>query len=101
LVNVAEHFSPTAAYDRALTLHYDEVIAQSCRFLAIIRRDHGIDAMKESVKSTAEAKLDRLLTEKIVPGINFLETMGGGKLMIVSPEDRSLSLVEYLEKSKA
>jgi hypothetical protein len=102
LVEVAENFSPTAAYDRALALHYSEDMARSCRFLAIIRRDHGTDAMKQSVKSKAEAELDRRFKEKVVPGINFLETMGGGgKLMIVQPEDRGLSLVEYLEKSKA
>jgi hypothetical protein len=101
LVEVAENFSPTAAYDRTLALHYSEEIAQSCRFLAIIRRDHGIDAMKKSVTSKVETKLDLCFKEEIVPGINFLETMGGGKLMIIQPEDRGLSLVEYLEKSKA
>jgi len=101
LVEVAENFSPTAAYSRAIALNYIEEIALSCRSLAIICRDYGKDAIKQSVKSKVQAELDRFFKEKIVPGINLLETMGGDKLMIVKPEDRGLSLVEYLEKSRA
>lgn len=100
LVQVAENFSPTAAYERAIALYYSEEMARSCRFLAIIYRDYGKDAVENLIRDKREADLDRFFKERVVPGISLLETVGGGKLMIVDPQDCDLPLLDYLERSK-
>ena len=100
LVEVAENFSPTAAYDRALVLHYSEDMARSCRFLAIIRRDHGIVTIKQMLESKKQVGCDTLYTEMVAPGIKALETLVGAPLRIVDPEDCGLTLTQYLEAAK-
>lgn len=100
LVEVAKSFSPSAAYERALALRFGEGAARSCRFLAIIHRDHGEDGIRQTVESNKDASLDRILREVVIPGLQALEVIGGGKLWIVGPEDRGLTLVQYLEQSK-
>lgn len=100
LVEVAENFSPTAAYDRALALHYNEDMARSCRFLAIIRRDHGTETIKQMLESKKQVGCDNLYTEMVAPGIKALEALVGAPLRIVEPEDRGLTLTQYLEMAK-
>lgn len=101
LIELAKSFSPTEAYSRAVALYYSEELARSCRFVAIIRRDYGIDGLNKSIRLAEAAVADMRLKNQIAKGIGFLEVMGGGKLMIIHPEDRELSLVEYLAQSRA
>lgn len=101
LTEIAQRFTPTEAYTRAITSHYNEELARSCRFLAIIRRDYGIDGFKKSLRLAEVTDADNRLKNEIAKGIEFLEVIGGGRLMIVYPEDRGLSLVEYLTQSRA
>ena len=42
LVQFARECSPSLAYDRAFELTEDEDLAKATRWLAIIRRDHGL-----------------------------------------------------------
>lgn len=100
LVEVAKTLSPSAAYEQALALRFNEAAAKSCRFLAIIRRDYGNDGIQRSAESKRDADLNRILCEEVIPGLQALEVIGGGKLRIVGPEDRGLTLGEYLEQSK-
>jgi hypothetical protein len=50
LVQLAREHSPSLAYNRALKLtDGNEDLAKATRWLAIIRRDHGLDALNSWV----------------------------------------------------
>lgn len=100
LVEFAQNLTPTAAYEQAIAHHYSEDLARSCRFLAIIQRDHGSDVIASMLTSVAQSGCDSLLTEMVIPGIKALEVIVGDTLKIVEPDKNRMTLVEYLEKSK-
>ncbi len=99
LKSIAMHFSPTASYEEALHCGFSEEQAKSCRFLAIIVRDHGMKGVEESAQKIKESHLQKFLHERLLPRLEVLEVVAGAPLMIVL-EDRSLPLADFLKAEK-
>lgn len=97
LIAIASRKSGNAAKKIALEHNYDEDRAQSCRFLAIIWRDHGESAFKWAVQEHKENKHRKILRDKLVPRIQLLEALAGAPLLITNlSQDTQMSLSGYL-----
>lgn len=100
LVDLASKLSPTAAYEAAYSQQFKDEQVISCRYLAILRRDYGEDAFASATNSVKENSVDRLFETHVIPAITLMEQILGGQMRIVQPEDRGLTLIEYLRLAK-
>ncbi|HBP00125.1 MAG: hypothetical protein UU48_C0001G0112 [Candidatus Uhrbacteria bacterium GW2011_GWF2_41_16] len=100
LLQIAGTMSPNGAFEKAQSLNYSDEEARSCRFLAIIRRDHGKDVFDDTIRSLKDDELDIYLKDAVLPRIKLLEAIAGAPLRIVRPKDRGLTLGDYLSQTK-
>ncbi len=100
LVGFAQKLSPTSAYDAAKAEQYSDALAQSCRFLAMLRRDCGDEAFTQTIDHAKDEAVNDRFENCIVPALELLEQMLGGSLRIVKPRDRGLTLVQYLRENQ-
>lgn len=99
LVKIASRATPNAAAEEAVQKGFTHEEVQSCRWLAIIRRDFGQDGFEASIRFFKESCVADLLEQQVAPKIQLLEKMTGTQLRIVKPEDRGLTLLEYLRQA--
>lgn len=100
LVRIASTRRPSGAYEQAKAEQYTDAEAQSCRFLAIIRRDYGQEVFDKSLFKLEQSLLDEKLEQQAVPAISLLEQFLGDELRITHPQDRGFTLTEYLRDQK-
>lgn len=97
LVRFASSMAPTAAYEKAIGKGWSREQAQSCRFLAAMRRDYGEQAFQNAIASYKTSEVKANLTKNVLPRIQLLEGLAGAPLRIVRPQGIDITFAEWLK----